>query len=191
MVFAQICVCPSPCWLVSPCWLSCQVGLAGFVQPMPCCLAVHNGSRVPADESLRGWNLEDKTKRWAFFAVEENKWYLYVFMLLLLFSRSVVSDSLKPMDCSMPGFPVLRYLPELAQTHVHWVSDVIQPSHTLFPPSPLALNLSQHQGVFQWEYFCWVIYNKGWKLMGGVFMNVFLPVLCLGQKIQAQDGKCF
>ena len=49
----------------------------------------------------------------------------------------------------MPGFPVL-YLPEFAQTHVHRVSDAIQPSHPLSPPSPLALNLSQHQSLFQW-----------------------------------------
>ena len=87
---------PKPMLACKAQWSGCQVGLAGFIQPMPCCLAVHNGSRVPEDESLRGWNLEDKTKRWAFFAVEENKWHLYVFMLLLLFSRSVMSDSLKP-----------------------------------------------------------------------------------------------
>ena len=49
----------------------------------------------------------------------------------------------------MPGFPVLHHLPDFAQTHVHWVSDAIQPSHPLSPPSPLALNLSQHQGLFQ------------------------------------------
>ena len=54
------------------------------------------------------------------------------------------------MDCSTSGFPVFHYLPEFAQTHVHWVSDVIQPSHPLPPPSPLALNLSQYQGLFQW-----------------------------------------
>ena len=55
-----------------------------------------------------------------------------------------------PMDCIMPGIPVLHYLLELAQTHVRWVGDAIQPSRPLKPPSPLALNLSQHQGVFQW-----------------------------------------
>ena len=55
-----------------------------------------------------------------------------------------------PMDCSMPGFPVHHQLLELAQTHAHWVSDVIQPSHLLSPLSPSALNLSQHQGLFQW-----------------------------------------
>ena len=54
-----------------------------------------------------------------------------------------------PMNCSMPGFPALQYLPELAQTHVHWVSDAIKPSHPLSPPSPLALSLSQHQVLFQ------------------------------------------
>ena len=54
-------------------------------------------------------------------------------------------------DCSMPGFPVLHYLLEFAQTHVHWVDDAIQSSHPLSPPSPLALSLSQHQGLFQWN----------------------------------------
>ena len=54
-----------------------------------------------------------------------------------------------PMDCSMPGFPVHHQLLELAQTHVHRVSDAIQPSHPLSSPSPPAFNLSQHQGVFQ------------------------------------------
>ena len=54
-----------------------------------------------------------------------------------------------PMDCSMPGFPVHHQLPELAQTHVHRVSDAIQPPHPLSSPSPPALSLSQHQGLFQ------------------------------------------
>ena len=54
-----------------------------------------------------------------------------------------------PMDCRQPGFPVLHHLPKLAQTHVHWVGDAIQPSHPLLSPSP-ALNLSQHQGLFTW-----------------------------------------
>ena len=47
-------------------------------------------------------------------------------------------------------FPVHHQLPELTQTHVHWVNDAIQPSHPLSPPPPPALNLSQHQGLFQW-----------------------------------------
>ena len=55
-----------------------------------------------------------------------------------------------PMDYSTPGFPVLHYLQEFAQTHVHWVDDAIKPSHLLSSPSPPTLNLSQHQGLFQW-----------------------------------------
>ena len=49
------------------------------------------------------------------------------------------------MNSSTPRFPVLHYLLEFAQTHVHWVNDATQPSHPLSPPSPPALNLSQHQ----------------------------------------------
>ena len=55
-----------------------------------------------------------------------------------------------PIDCSMPGFLILRYILEFAQIHVHWVGDAIQPSHPLLPSSPLALNLSQYQDLFQW-----------------------------------------
>ena len=54
------------------------------------------------------------------------------------------------MDCSTSGFPVLHPLLEFAQTHIQWAGDTIQPSHPLSPPSPPALNLSQHQGIFQW-----------------------------------------
>ena len=51
------------------------------------------------------------------------------------------------MDCSMPGFPVRHHLSGLAQIHVHWIDDGIQPSHPLSSPSPPTLNLSQHQGL--------------------------------------------
>ena len=55
-----------------------------------------------------------------------------------------------PMDCSMPGFPVLYHLLKLAQTHVHWVNDAIQSSLPLLSPSPPAFYLSQNQDLFQW-----------------------------------------
>ena len=58
-----------------------------------------------------------------------------------------------PIDCSTPGFPVLHYFPEFAQTHVDWVSDAIQPSHRLLPPSHPVFNFSRHQGLFQWVGF--------------------------------------
>ena len=59
-----------------------------------------------------------------------------------------MSNSLWPHGCNMPDFPLLHYLLEFAQTHIHWVSDAIQPSHPLSPLSPPAFNLSQHQGLF-------------------------------------------
>ena len=55
-----------------------------------------------------------------------------------------------PMNHSTPGLPVHHQLPEFTQTHVHWVSDAIQPSHPLLSPSPPALNLSQHHCLFKW-----------------------------------------
>ena len=58
-------------------------------------------------------------------------------VFLLLFSYLVMSDSLQPLNCSIPAFPILHCLSEFAQTHIHWVSDAIQPSQPLSPPSPL------------------------------------------------------
>ena len=56
-----------------------------------------------------------------------------------------------PMDCSLPSFPVLHHLLGIAQSHVHWVSDAIEPSRPLLSPSPLAFSLFQHQGFFSDE----------------------------------------
>ena len=67
------------------------------------------------------------------------------------------------MDCSAPGLPVLHHLPELAQTHVHCVGDAIQPPHLLSSPSPPALNLSQHQGVFSNESALHIRWSKYWS----------------------------
>ena len=55
-----------------------------------------------------------------------------------------------PMNCTTPGFPVLHYLPDFAQTHIRWVSDASQSSHPLSAPSLLAIHLSQHQDLCQW-----------------------------------------
>ena len=78
-----------------------------------------------------------------FFTTEPPGKPLCIFSVQLL-SRVQLCN---PMDCSTPGFPVHHQLLKLAQTHVHWVSDTIQPSHPLSSPSPPALNLSQHQGL--------------------------------------------
>ena len=73
---------------------------------------------------------------------------------MTMFSISSVTQShptlCDPTDCSMPGLPVHHQLPELAQTHVHQVSDAIQPSHPLSSSFPPAFNLSQHQALFKW-----------------------------------------
>ena len=53
------------------------------------------------------------------------------------------------MGYSTPGLPVLHHLPEFAQVHFYCIGDAIQPSHPLMPSTPSALNLSQHQGLFQ------------------------------------------
>ena len=58
-----------------------------------------------------------------------------------------------PMCCSTPGFPVLLYIPEFAQTHVYWVSNTIQLFHPLSPPCPTALHFFHPEGPFQWVGF--------------------------------------
>ena len=67
--------------------------------------------------------------------------------------RSVTQSCLTlcdPMNRSTPGLPVHHQLPEFTETHIHWVSDAIQPSHLLSSPSPPAPNPSQHHSLFQW-----------------------------------------
>ena len=79
---------------------------------------------------------------------------LYVRSLVASVQFSSVAKSCptlcNPMNCSTPGLPVYHQLPEFTQTHVHQVSDAIQPSHPLSSLSSPALNASQHQGLFQW-----------------------------------------
>ena len=66
------------------------------------------------------------------------------------FSHSVMSYSLPPHGLQQARVPGHHQLPELAQTHVHWVGEAIQPSHPLLSHSPPAFKLPQHQGLFQW-----------------------------------------
>ena len=81
-----------------------------------------------------------------------------------------------PMDCSMPGFPVLQYLPKFAQTHVHWVSDAIQPSPPLSSPSNPAFNLSQHQ-VFSNESALHIRWPKYWSFSFNISPSKKIPRL--------------
>ena len=68
-----------------------------------------------------------------------------------------------PMNCSMPGFSVYHYLPEFSQTHVHWASDTIQPSHSLLLPSLLALNFFSSIRVFSSESYVCLQWSKYWN----------------------------
>ena len=74
------------------------------------------------------------------------------------------------MNRSIPGLPVHHQLPEFTQTHVHQVSDAIQPSHPLSSPSPPVLNPSQHQSLFQWVNSAW-----GGQSTGASALASFLP----------------
>ena len=85
--------------------------------------------------------------------------YNYFHLFLLMFFPMLLLSSVQslshlwlcnPVNRSTPGLPVHHQLPEFTQTHVHRVSDAIQPSHPVSSPSPSALNPSQHQGFFQW-----------------------------------------
>ena len=78
------------------------------------------------------------------------------------------------MDCGTPGLPVHHQLPELTQTHIRWVGDAIQPSHPLLSSSPLAFNLSKHQGLISnesvnytvsWEMEVWFRCLKVWLMI--------------------------
>ena len=82
--------------------------------------------------------------------------------LISLLSKGLSRVFYSTTECSMTGFSVLHYLPQFAQTQVHWISDAIQPSHPLSSPSPLALYLSQHQGLFQWVSYC-IRWPRSWS----------------------------
>ena len=110
------------------------------------------------------WMLNHFIKQWQihmdFFKLcFSSESQLNVFMTLNIFLQLVDQFSsvaqlcltlCNPVDCTMLGFPVHHQFPEPAQTHVHQVSDAIQPLHLLLSSSPPAINLSQHQGLFQW-----------------------------------------
>ena len=98
----------------------------------------------------------------------DEKWMklIYVKKASLLFSCQVVSNSLQLhwLQHTRPSVPYP--LPEFAQVHVHCIGDAIQPSHPLTSSSPSALNLSQHQGLFQWV-ICWPQMTKSWSFSIG------------------------
>ena len=84
---------------------------------------------------------------WALNCKCDLRWVVWPLIVVVVQLCPTLCD---PMNWSMPGFPVFHYLSEFTQTHVHWVSDAIQPINPLLPLSSPTLSLSQHQGLFQW-----------------------------------------
>ena len=82
-------------------------------------------------------------------------WSLCVILSVQFSSVAQLCPTLcDPVDCCTPGIPVHCQLPEFTQTHVHWISNAIQPSHPLPSPSSPAFNLSQHLGLFSESALC-------------------------------------
>ena len=108
-----------------------------------------------------------------------------LFSPLLQFSSVVQScpTLCDPMDCSTPSLPVHHQLPESTQTHVHRVGDAIQPSHPLSSPSPPALNLSQHQGLFKWV-------SSLHQVAKGLEFQLTTIFLSFGEKKKTNDNVC-
>ena len=130
-------------------WMCCQCSPSGDRHTSTvgwACGFVANTCVSVCSPYLKEWIMEFE---WA------NEKLLKIFVLHILsvqFSSVTLSclTLCDTMNHSTPGLPVHHQLPESTQTHVHWVSDAIQPSHPLSSPSPPALNLSQHQRLFQW-----------------------------------------
>ena len=83
------------------------------------------------------------------FVRAKNGLIIFPIFYIVFVVQSLSSALCDPMNRSTPGLPVHHQLPEFTQTHVHRVSDAIQPSHPLSSPSPPAPNPSQHQSLFQ------------------------------------------
>ena len=113
------------------------------------------------------WGWEPRISSF-FFLTSQNFNQLSVQFSLVAQSCPTLCD---PMNHSTPGLPVHHQLPESTQTHVHWVDDAIQPSCPLSSPSPPALNLPQHQGLFQSQLF-----TSGGQSIGVSASTSVLPV---------------
>ena len=119
-------------------------------------------------------------------------WLFPSFLVMVVQFSSVVQlcpALCDPMDCSTPGLPVCHQLPEFTQTYVHWVSDVIQPSHPLSSPSPPAFSFSQHQVLFKWvSSLHQVAKVLEFQLQHQSFQWIFLEVEILkGRKNKKKD----
>ena len=118
-----------------------------------------------ASSHITSWQIEGSSDRsFLWLPNHSRRWVQpWNYKTLLLLERKAITNLVQfssvaqscptlcdPMNCSMPGLPVHHQLLEFTQTHIHRVSDAIQPSHPLSSPSPPAPNPSQHQSLFQW-----------------------------------------
>ena len=107
---------------------------------------------------------------------------------MVLFSCSVMSDSLHPIDWSTPGFTVHDQLPELAQSHVNWVSHAIQTSRLLLSPYPLAFNLSSIKAfsnesvlyIRYWSFIFSTSHSKEYSILISIRMDWLDPLAVQG-----------
>ena len=125
-----------------------QVWSLGWEDPLEKEMATHSNTlawKIPWTEEPGGLQSTGSQR-------VGHDWATSLYTLTYQFS-SVTQSCLTlcdPMNCSTPGLPVHHHLPEFTQTHIHLVSDAIQPAHPLSSPSPPAPNPSQHQSLFQW-----------------------------------------
>ena len=120
------------------------------MKPTPSALEGEVSTTGPSGKSLKELIIMFRPDKTCYIFKHLKTWYE---IGLLIFFSSVTQSCptlCESMDCSTPSLPVHHQLPEFTQTHVHWVSGAIQPSHPLSSPSTPAFNLSQHQGLFQW-----------------------------------------
>ena len=114
-----------------------------------CSPQVHTSKQAPVLQNVTGFGdmvfkevIKLRLLRW--FLIQDDR---YPYCCCCLVTKSCPSLCI-PMDCNIPGFPVLHCLPKFAQSHIHWVGDAIKPSHSLLSPSPPAFNLSTALGSF-------------------------------------------
>ena len=114
---------------------------------------IPEAKNIPGQEAENNWikDLKEPSSNQCISGNLCNSYLILQFSSVQLSSVTQLCPTLRnPMNLRMPGLPVHHQLPEFTQIHVHWVSDAIQSPHPLSSPSPPALNLSQHQGLFKW-----------------------------------------
>ena len=126
-------------------------------------LTVSKGEKWTGRELIWRENEETGSELWMSRIWGSNSnWYTFLVTMFVCSVAQLCLTLCKPMESSTPGFPVLHYLLEFAQMHVHWVSDAIQPSRPLSSPSPPAFNFPGIR-IFSSESALWIRWPKYWS----------------------------